>query len=81
VIVQAEISLYPLGESEIGPRIESFIEKMEMSGLDVELGKMSTIISGECGDMFRILSEAYEKDIEMGASVLTVKVSNACPVE
>jgi len=79
VIVQAEISLYPLGESEYGTRIKSFIEKLEKSGLDVKPGSMSTIISGECGDVFRILSEAYEGDISSGDSVLTVKVSNACP--
>jgi uncharacterized protein YqgV (UPF0045/DUF77 family) len=81
VIVQAEISLYPLGESEYGMRIESFIEKLEESGLDLESGKMSTIISGECGDVFRVLSDAYEADIATGASVMTIKVSNACPVE
>ena len=81
MIVQAEISLYPLGESEYGMRIESFIEKLKSSGLDVAPGSMSTIISGECGEVFRLLSEAYESDIETGASVLTIKVSNACPVE
>lgn len=81
MIVQAEISLYPLGESEYGGRIEAFIEKLQSSGLDVEPGKMSTIISGECRDVFGILADAYEGDIATSASVLTIKVSNACPAE
>jgi uncharacterized protein YqgV (UPF0045/DUF77 family) len=81
VIVQAEISLYPLGESEYGGRIESFIEKLKSSGFEVAVGTMSTIILGECGDVFRVLSDAYEEEIETGESVLTVKVSNACPMD
>ena len=79
MMVQAEVSLYPLGDSEYTDRINSFIENINNAGLEIEVGRMSSVISGECGDIFRILGEVFENDCEQGASVMTVKVSNACP--
>ena len=79
MIVQAEVSLYPLGETDLGPRIEGFIKSMEDAGLEVEMGRMSSILTGECAVIFEALSRAYERDAGQGMSVMTIKVSNACP--
>ena len=67
--VQAEISLYPLGEKDIGPRIEKFISGLAVDGIEVQAGPMSTIISGGCEAVFAVIAQAYEKDINSGRSV------------
>jgi len=41
---------------------------------------MSSRISGECKDLFQALSSAFEDVTQGGEIVLTVKVSNACPL-
>ena len=41
---------------------------------------MSTIVVGDEAVIFAALGEAFAKAAELGAIVLTVTVSNACPV-
>ena len=79
MMVQAEVSLYPLGDDEFSDRINALIENINNAGLEIEVGRMSSVISGECTDVFRILGEVFDEDCERGASVMTIKVSNACP--
>ncbi len=81
MIIQAEVSLYPLGEEDLSPRIEQFVGALEWSGLQVKTGAMSSIVTGECGDVFKALGEAYDNDSAKGPSVLSLKISNACPVD
>ena len=79
-MIQAEISLYPLGGMRLSTRIKRFVASLERSGLTVEVGRMSTIISGESATVFRALQNAFESDAACGGTVMTVKVSNACPL-
>ena len=80
MMIQAEISLYPLGEAKLSTRIKGFVASLQRSGLTVELGRMSTVISGESATVFRALQDAFESDAAHGGTVMTVKVSNACPL-
>ena len=80
MMIQAEISLYPLGETKLSTRIEGFVANLERSGLTVEVGRMSTVISGESAAIFKALQDAFESDATRGGTVMTVKVSNACPL-
>jgi hypothetical protein len=41
---------------------------------------MSTIVVGDEAVIFAALGEAFAKAAELGAVVMTVTVSNACPV-
>ncbi len=79
-MIQAEISLYPLGETKLFTRIKGFVESLQRSGLTVEVGRMSTVISGESAAVFKALQDAFESDAARGGTVMTVKVSNACPL-
>ena len=79
MIIQAEVSLYPLAETEYGDRIDNFIENLQNAGLEIEVGNMSSVITGECSDVFRVIGEIFEMDAEIGPTVLTLKASNACP--
>ena len=79
--VQMEISLYPLRMTSLTEPIDRFTERLRRSGFSVEIGPMSSRVSGECADIFCVLGEAFEAAARDGDVVLTVKASNACPVE
>ncbi|KPJ68313.1 MAG: hypothetical protein AMJ43_00575 [Coxiella sp. DG_40] len=77
--VQAEISLYPLRQNELTKPIQQFIQALENNKLKVELGPMSTLITGDSQVLFRNLREAFEQLAEEYEIVMTAKISNACP--
>jgi uncharacterized protein YqgV (UPF0045/DUF77 family) len=74
--IQAEVSLYPMGEKDVLPAILDLIRRLEAAGLRVEPGPLSTLVSGECGAVFAALGEAYAAVAEGGRRVLVVKVVN-----
>ena len=76
--VQTEVSLYPLRTETLTESVDSFVEHLRRAGLNVEIGPMSSRISGECKELFRALGEAFEDAAGGSDAVLTVKVSNAC---
>jgi hypothetical protein len=41
---------------------------------------MSTIVTGEAKDVFVALHEAFDRAASTGHVVMTVTVSNACPI-
>jgi len=75
-----ELSLYPIGEYAIGPIIDEFIGVLEESNLTVNMGHMSTIITGDSSKLFTALEKAYTMVAEKYGIVLVCKISNACPV-
>jgi uncharacterized protein YqgV (UPF0045/DUF77 family) len=80
VKVQAEVSLYPLRTASLTGCIDGFVERLRQGGFNVEIGAMSSRISGRCDGLFRALGGAFEEAARRGDVVLLVKVSNACPV-
>ena len=79
--VQAEISLYPLRTPAVGEAIDRFLDTLEASGIDVHASAMSSRATGEVGDLFEGLGQAFETVAESRDIVLVLKVSNACPAE
>ncbi len=77
--VQAEVSLYALRTATLMGSIDSFVARLRRGGLNVAVGPMSSRVSGECKDMFRVLGEAFEAAARQSDVVATVKVTNACP--
>jgi uncharacterized protein YqgV (UPF0045/DUF77 family) len=77
--IQAEISLYPLRCSDLTRPIRQFIELLENNKLNVELGPMSSLISGDSQVVFESLKEAFEQLAKEYEVVMTAKISNACP--
>jgi len=77
--VRAEISLYPLRQNELTKPIRQFIELLENNKLKVELGPMSTLVTGEEPVVFENLQKAFERLAEEYEVVMTAKISNACP--
>jgi len=77
--VQAEVSIYPLRTATLMDSIDLFVRHLRRGGLSVEVGPISSHVSGECGGMFRALGEAFEAAARQSDVVVTVKVTNACP--
>jgi uncharacterized protein YqgV (UPF0045/DUF77 family) len=78
--VEAEVSLYPLGQTELAPGVKAFIEALREHGCRVEVGDMSSLVTGESEQVFDALRQGYERAASQGGCVLVVKACNVCPV-
>ncbi|HVB15194.1 MAG TPA: YkoF family thiamine/hydroxymethylpyrimidine-binding protein [Stellaceae bacterium] len=72
--------MYPLGQDRLGPAIELVRTALVAHGLAPQVGPMSTVVVGEDAVIFAALGEAFAKAAELGQVVMTVTVSNACPI-
>ncbi len=80
MISSAQVSMYPLRQERVGPAIETVRAAFAARGLKPEIGPMSTRVVGEGDLIFAALAEAFAKAADMGEVVMTVTVSNACPI-
>ncbi|MCD6216613.1 thiamine-binding protein [bacterium] len=78
--IQAEISLYTLGARTQSPAINDLYNILNKHELEIEPGRMSSIISGDSDILFPALQEAFETAAENSQIVMTLKISNACPL-
>jgi uncharacterized protein YqgV (UPF0045/DUF77 family) len=78
--IGGQISVYPLRQEHLSPAIDAVREALESRGLQPEIGAMSTIVTGEAKDVFVALHEAFDRAATSGHVVMTVTVSNACPI-
>jgi uncharacterized protein YqgV (UPF0045/DUF77 family) len=76
--VQTEISIYPLKTTELSSPVGEFCRILQAQGLEVQIGPMSSFVSGECKDLFKAVQEAFERLAEKYQVVMTAKISNAC---
>jgi uncharacterized protein YqgV (UPF0045/DUF77 family) len=77
--VQAEVSLYPLRQNELTKPIQQFVQVLESNKLKVELGPMSSLVTGDSQVVFESLQKAFELLAEEYEVVVNAKISNACP--
>ena len=80
MFLAAQISLYPLHQSDLSPAIDDAIAILKKHGLDVVPGTMSTVASGEDEDLLAALKDIYRQSAGRGEVVMVVTLSNACPV-
>lgn len=78
--VSAQIAIYPLRQDRLTPAIAAVGAALEAAGLRADVGPMSTIVTGEATAVFRALEEGFSRAAGLGHVVMTVTVSNACPV-
>jgi uncharacterized protein YqgV (UPF0045/DUF77 family) len=79
-IVSAQVAVYPLRQDRLTPAIAAVHAALEAAGLRPEAGPMSTIVTGEAAVVFGALEDAFVRTAAIGHVVMTVTVSNACPV-
>jgi uncharacterized protein YqgV (UPF0045/DUF77 family) len=80
MIVSAQVAIYPLRQARLTPAIAAVSAALQAAGLQPEVGPMSTRVSGETTAVFRALEDAFARAGSLGHVVMTVTVSNACPV-
>lgn len=80
MMISAQISIYPLRQDHLSPAIEAVRRTLAVRDLQPEVGPMSTRVIGEAGVVFAALQEAFVAAATTGQVVMTVTVSNACPV-
>lgn len=78
--VSAQVSIYPLRQEHLTPAIEAVTGTLKEHGLHVEVGPMSTQVTGDVRSLFAGLGEAFVWAAATGHVVMTITVSNACPV-
>ena len=64
----------------LAPAIETVRVALQARGLKPEIGPMSTHVVGEGDLIFAALAEAFAKAADVGEVVMTITVSNACPI-
>ena len=79
--ISIQVSLYPLGDTDITQNIMEFLNIFEKHDLRYELGSMSTVIAGETSTVFNALEEAYRYTADKNKFVLVCTMSNAVPTE
>jgi uncharacterized protein YqgV (UPF0045/DUF77 family) len=77
--ISAQVSLYPLRRSGLGPAIAEAIEVFRARGLEVRPGTMSTLVTGEPGAVFDALKASFQSAAAVGDVVMVVTLSNCCP--
>jgi uncharacterized protein YqgV (UPF0045/DUF77 family) len=78
--VSAQIAIYPLRQERLTPAVEAVQQALRDNGLRPEPGPMSTYVVGEDQAIFAALEEAFGRASSLGDVVMTVTLSNACPI-
>ena len=80
IAITAQVSLYPLHQSDLSPAIYEALRILREHGLDVEVGTMSSLVAGDEKAVFTALQSAFSQIAEQGPVVMVATFSNACPV-
>jgi uncharacterized protein YqgV (UPF0045/DUF77 family) len=78
--ITAQVSLYPLRQETLSPAIDEALEILREHALHVEVGAMSSLITGDDAAIFAALQEAFRRVAAQGHVVMVATFSNACPV-
>lgn len=78
-MIQATVAIYPLRQAS-DTAIDRAIAALQASGLRCEVRPMQTEVLGPADEVFAALRAAFEAAAAVGAAVMTVSVSNACPL-
>jgi uncharacterized protein YqgV (UPF0045/DUF77 family) len=80
MIISAQVAIYPLRQERLTPAITAVSAALQAAGLRPDVGAMSTMVTGEAATVFGALADAFVQAGALGHVVMTVTVSNACPV-
>ena len=78
-MISAQVSLYPLRQKEIEPRIREAVDIFRECGLKTRMGEINTLVWGEEEVLFSAMREAFHQAAESGDTVMVIILSNACP--
>jgi uncharacterized protein YqgV (UPF0045/DUF77 family) len=76
----AQIAIYALRQERLTPAVEAVQQALSGHGLKTEAGPMSTYVVGEAETIFAALRDAFVRASGIGHIVMSVTLSNACPI-
>jgi uncharacterized protein YqgV (UPF0045/DUF77 family) len=79
--VQAQISIYPLKTKSLSEPIDEFCRILKGRGLEVQTQTMGSLVLGESDIIFKSVQEAFEQLTQRYQIVMSMKISNACPLD
>lgn len=79
--VSAQLSVYPLRQTNLSLAINAMRQRLEAHGLRPEIGAMSTRVTSEAEVVFAALRDAFIRVASDGQVAMTITVSNACPIQ
>jgi uncharacterized protein YqgV (UPF0045/DUF77 family) len=79
--ISCQFALYPLRQLRITPVLEEIVHTLDESGVEYEMGSMSTLLAGDEERVFAALRHAFRAAAAHGDAVLIATVSNGCPVK
>ena len=79
-MIQATVAVYPLGHPD-NAAIELAIEQLRAAAVVAQVRAMNTELAGDEEAVFGALREAFRAAASVGGVVMSVSVSNACPVD
>lgn len=77
-VISAEISFSPLESGDYVKDIDRVLGLIDESGLDYQVGMMSTLVIGKAKEIFQLLEGIYEKSDEACGFTFHVTISNRC---
>ncbi len=78
--ISAQIAAYPLRQERLTPTVMAVQQALDDHGLQAEQGPMSTYVVGDDAAVFAALQDAFARASGMGHVIMTVTISNACPI-
>jgi uncharacterized protein YqgV (UPF0045/DUF77 family) len=79
--VHAQISIYPLKTKSLSEPIDEFCRILKGRGLEVQTQTMGSLVLGESDIIFKSVQEAFEQLTQRYQIVMSMKISNACPLD
>lgn len=77
-MIQATVGVYPLGAAP--GAVEAAVAALALPGVTYEVRAMHTEVRGEPDAVFAAIRAAFDAASALGGVVMTVTVSNACPL-
>jgi uncharacterized protein YqgV (UPF0045/DUF77 family) len=80
MVISVQLSLYPLRQDHLSPAINAVHAVLSAAGIQPAVYPMSALVTGEADIVFTALREAFVRAATLGHVVMTLTLSNACPV-
>ncbi len=78
-IISCQLSLLPIGTEDYLEVIDQVLKKIKESGLDYNIGGMSSIVTGDSQAVFELLADINEAMSDSGFGYsMNIMISNVC---
>jgi uncharacterized protein YqgV (UPF0045/DUF77 family) len=79
-MIQCQISLYPLGDSDFKKFADTCIETLNHPGISYTIGSMSTHVVGETVQVFRAVENLFELATSKNQNIVMTVTYSSLPL-